>query len=211
MAPIGEIPFLQYIIKYLENYNCTRVVFSVGYMSQVIIDYVQQLETKFAIEFAVETQPLNTGGGIQFALKHTVEEHVLVLNGDTFFDVDLSHLMKCHKDTEADISIALKEMRDFDRYGTVKLDSQSHIKEFIEKQRLEQGLINGGIYVLNKQALFEMNMPDVFSFEQDLLQAHINELNIFGHVFDGYFIDIGIPEDYATAQDTLKYFEKKYQ
>ena len=199
MAPINGKPFLHYIFKELQHQKIQQAVLSVGHLKEVIQDYFQDSYLGISIQYAVEHEPLGTGGGIKHAFS-LVEDDAFVLNGDTFFDIELSKL----KNADADISIALKPMFNFDRYGTVELNDEQRIISFNEKKHCEHGLINGGIYYFRK-SLFEKIATDrKFSFEKDILEKHLHDLNIHGSIFDNYFIDIGIPEDYERAQREMK-------
>jgi D-glycero-alpha-D-manno-heptose 1-phosphate guanylyltransferase len=103
---------------------------------------------------------------------------------------------------QADLTLALKPMSNFDRYGNVIL-SGTRITEFAEKQYCAQGNINGGIYLLNRSRFNQFDLPTKFSFETDFLQKYLNQIQVHGFVSDSYFIDIGIPEDYQKAQREL--------
>lgn len=202
MAPVAGRPFLWYLLTYLRRYPVTRVILSVGYLREVIKDWIYEHgdEFPFAIDYAVEETPLGTGGGIRLALGQCREDNVIVLNGDTFFDVDLPRLVADHKLRPASISIALKPMRDFDRYGRVLTDKASgEIVRFCEKEPCAEGLINGGVYVISRSKLSMSHLPEKFSFEKDVLEPESAQGRVYGFVFDGYFIDIGIPEDYHKA------------
>lgn len=199
MAPINGKPFLHYIFKELQHQKIKNVVLSVGHLKEVIQDYFQENYLGISIQYAVEHEPLGTGGGIKHAFS-LVEDDAYVLNGDTFFDIELSKLKKGN----ADISIALKPMFNFDRYGTVELNDENRIISFNEKKHCEHGLINGGVYYFSK-SLFEKTVTEhKFSFEKDVLEKHLNDLNIHGTIFDNYFIDIGIPDDYEKAKVDFK-------
>jgi D-glycero-alpha-D-manno-heptose 1-phosphate guanylyltransferase len=125
-------------------------------------------------------------------------DNTLIVNGDTFFDIDLKTFVKQHQHSGSALSVALKPMKNFDRYGNVVLENNK-ITTFKEKEFCTDGLINGGIYIINRQNDFFNGLPEKFSFETGVLQpAAQNEL-VSGFVFDNYFIDIGIPEDYARA------------
>jgi len=106
----------------------------------------------------------------------------------------------------SDCTIAIKEMIDFERYGSVDIDDQSRIISFREKKFIKRGLINGGFIYLKKYSLNKFDMPEEFSFEKDFLEKRLNEINIFGFLSDNYFIDIGVPLDYAKAQVDFKNF-----
>ena len=199
MAPINGKPFLHYIFKELQHQKIKQVVLSVGHLKEVIQDYFQDSYLGISIQYAIENEPLGTGGGIKHAFNF-VEDDAFVLNGDTFFDIELSKLKK----TDADISIALKPMFNFDRYGTVELNNENRIVSFNEKKHCEHGLINGGVYYFKKSLFDKIETERKFSFEKDILEKHLHHLQIQGTVFDNYFIDIGIPEDYKQAQIDFK-------
>src|SRR5690606_13559809 len=133
-------------------------------------------------------------------IKKANDTDVAVLNGDTIFKADLSALFHFHTDKKSAVSIALKEMKDFDRYGSVNIDEQNCIRSFEEKKHMVSGLINGRIYIINRPSFLAKHHPDKFSFEKDHLERYVNEGLFYGLVSDAYFLDIGIPEDYAKAQ-----------
>ncbi len=195
MAPVNGKPFLHYIFKELQHQKIQQAVLSVGHLKEIIQDYFQDSYLGISIQYAVEHEPLGTGGGIKHAFS-LVEGDAFVLNGDTFFDIELSKLKKA----TADISIALKPMFNFDRYGTVELNDEHRIISFNEKKYCEHGLINGGIYYFKKSLFEKITTERKFSFEKDVLEKHLIDLNIHGTIFDNYFIDIGIPEDYEKAK-----------
>lgn len=207
MAPVAGRPFLWYLLKYLSHYNVERVVLSVGYLRDVIIKWIDQFgdEFPFSFDYAIESTPLGTGGGIKLALGKCVNNDVIVLNGDTFFNVDLDELYGQHRLHPSSITLALKPMTDFDRYGNVIVNNNL-IVAFEEKKKCKQGLINGGVYVINKQNDFFNGLQDMFSFETEVLEPQCRLGNLYGVVENGYFIDIGIPEDYERANEELPAF-----
>ena len=112
MALVSGRPFLEYILARLQKRGETKVVLSVGYKSKVISDYFQSRYGMTEIEYAVEGTPLGTGGGILQSLKLVNTNQVLVLNGDTFFQIDILKLFSVHNDKEADVTIAAKYQED---------------------------------------------------------------------------------------------------
>ena len=197
MAPVDGKPFLQYMLEWLSRFDVSHVVLSVGYLREVIFAFIDSREWPFEISYAVEEEPLGTGGGIRLALTKCREDRVIVLNGDTFFNVDLKALTFA-----APVTLALKPMRDFDRYGAVDLDG-GLVTGFHEKTACTEGLINGGVYALVRSRLDLAFYPGRFSFEKDLLEPLAAARLVAGQVQEGYFIDIGIPEDYTRAQREL--------
>jgi D-glycero-alpha-D-manno-heptose 1-phosphate guanylyltransferase len=128
----------------------------------------------------------------------------LVANGDTLFKIDVAKLWSSHEEKAAHCTLALKPMTNFDRYGAVELDEKGAISSFREKQFFSSGLINGGVYGLNVQSFLKEKLPGRFSFEKDYLGKLYAQRKFFGVIDDGYFIDIGIPEDYDRAQQDLQ-------
>ena len=209
MAPVAGKPFLWYLLKDLTSYaEVNRVILSVGYLREVIFEWIDNVKNEFSFEFvyAIEEQPLGTGGGIKLALSKSLTNDVVVRNGDTFFAVNLRELMEAHRLYPSAVTLALKPMQDFERYGRVIIDEvDNRIVEFKEKEYCKEGLINGGVYVINKlEPIFE-GLPEKFSFETAVLEPQCKVGKLFGVVQEGYFIDIGIPEDYKRADNELFY------
>lgn len=203
MAEVNGKPFLHYLFQYLMPFNPERVILSLGYKHEIVEHWIASLILPFEVVNRVESSPLGTGGAIKDALSAVKGKDAIVLNGDTFFEVDLSDFLHFHQKKQGvEVSLALKPMRDFDRYGSVTIDPTTHIiSGFEEKKLCEEGLINGGVYAINKQTL--ASFPEKFSMENDYFTAKVNEKKLSGYVCDGYFIDIGIPDDYEKAQQSL--------
>lgn len=198
MAPVCGRPFLRFILDDLQQKGVERVILAVGYKQDVIRDYFGAQYRGMEIRYSSEDEPLFTGGAIKKALRLCREERVWVINGDTYFDVDLTAMAK----QEAALVVAVKRLTDFSRYGTVAVDG-GRIVGFREKQPCKEGLINGGIYLISR-TLLETVPETKFSFEQEVLESKYDQLTMLAYESNGYFIDIGIPEDYALAQETLK-------
>lgn len=190
MAPVNGKPFLEFIFKYLKKQDIKEIILAVSYKYEIIQEYFKDEFLGIKIKYSIEKEPLGTGGAIKQALNF-IKDKTYVLNGDTFFDIDLSKL----KLNQSRICFALKYMQDFDRYGAVELDDRQFIKSFKEKEFLKQGLINGGIYLISKTIFEDFILEDKFSFET-FLQNNYKNLNARAEIFKDYFIDIGIPEDY---------------
>jgi len=209
MAPINDVPFLEYQLDYLSNYGVKTIYLAVGYLSEVIVDYFGDSYKNIALEYVYEKEPLGTGGAIKQALDVTKTEEILILNGDTMFQVELDEFYKSHVSQKADFSMALKPMKDFERYGVVKLSTENYVIGFEEKQHQKQGDINGGVYILNKSNFYNYSFEKKFSFESEFLEKEYNTLKFNGFISDNYFLDIGIPEDYDQAQIDFKQFKSK--
>lgn len=200
MAAVAGKPFLHHLFEYLGSQQCRRIVLSLGFRHEQVIDWLDQHQWPFAIDYVIEKEPLGTGGGIALAAAEIAADDFVVVNGDTMFRVDLPLIMNHHREKAAAATIALKEMHHFDRYGVVVTDDNGCIRSFEEKQYRDQGMINGGIYILNREALTRKPLPERFSFEKDYLEQYVGEGRFYGCRSDAYFIDIGVPEDYSRAQ-----------
>lgn len=209
MAEVAGRPFLEYLFDYAADQKFNRIILSLGYKADVVIDWLKSQHRPFEISYVIESSPLGTGGAIKYAFEKILGKEAFVINGDTFFDVDTHTFLEFHKANRADISVALKPMIDFDRYGSVTLNNQQRIVSFNEKQYCAQGLINGGIYVVNTELLKKIDLPEIFSFEKDIMESYINQLGIYGLVQDNYFIDIGIPSDFEIANKDFTNSRKK--
>ena len=203
MAPVAGRPFLYYIINYLRSQGIEKFIFSLGYKSEIIKQYLQDYFSTLQYEISEESEPTGTGGAIILALSKISGDDVLVVNGDTLFKFNLDALAAKHSSQRATATLALKRMQNTDRYGVVEINEQGRIISFREKKFYSEGLINGGIYLINKKAFRVLNFPEKFSFETDFLEKYLEKEKIYGLEQDGYFIDIGIPGDYAKAQADL--------
>jgi D-glycero-alpha-D-manno-heptose 1-phosphate guanylyltransferase len=211
MAPVAGKPFLYYLISFLKDNGIENFIFSVGYLHEIIEDYLKESFPALPYKISLENEPLGTGGAIKLACSKTSAKNVLICNGDTLYKIDLITLKKFHEEKQATCSLALKPMENFDRYGVVELNKNESVKTFKEKQFYKSGLINGGVYALNIPQFLKEDLPQKFSFEKDFLEKKVclpkqDNCSLFGLIQDEYFIDIGIPEDFARAQIEFKHY-----
>jgi len=199
MAMVCERPFLEYILDKLNSFKIDEVVLSVGYKQEIIIKHFRNKYKNINIIYSSEDAPLGTGGALKKALHFLdTDENILVLNGDTFYNLNIEKFYK--KSLLNDMSISLKPMKNFNRYGSVQVDKK-RVVAFQEKNFTKEGFINAGVYCINRN-IFKNVQEDRFSFE-DFLQ-HYKNINYY--IEDSYFVDIGVPEDYEKAQTDLKDF-----
>jgi len=205
MAPIGDKPFLEKLLFNLNKNGFKKVILSTGYNSDVIKKYFSTKYKDINISYSHEETPKGTGGAIKQALNTLENEsNIFILNGDTFFDINFKQMNEWHMHNNFLISIALKKMYKFDRYGCINLDKNNKVIQFNEKQYLDDGLINGGIYLTSSHILNALPSRDIFSFENDFLEKNNMTYDFGGYKSDSFFIDIGIPEDYKLAREILK-------
>lgn len=211
MAPIKEIPFLDYVIKTLKQQNFDDFVFLTGYKSEVIENYYKDLKN---VHFIKEEKALGTGGAILNAYNY-LNDTFFVINGDTFFDIDYSIIEDFGSNKP--VTLALRYTNNIERYGFVDIDDNFTINSFIEKGSLPKdkvdGYINGGIYYIHKSALNSYANDfngEFISLETQIFPKLLKEKKLYGLPLGGCFIDIGIPEDYYRAQDLIpKWIEQE--
>ncbi|WP_270991454.1 nucleotidyltransferase family protein [Campylobacter upsaliensis] len=191
MASVGGRVFLEFIFEFLKKQGVKSVVLAVSYKYEVIQEYFKDSFLGIKIRYSIEKEPLGTGGAIKQALELCEGREVFVLNGDSIFEISLKKLRL----KGAKICLALKKMVDFERYGAVKVDESGEIAEFKEKSFCKEGLINGGIYLLSKDIFEGFSFLGHFSFEE-FLSTNFKALKARAELFEDYFIDIGIPQDY---------------
>lgn len=207
MAPLNGRPFLEHQLDYWIGQGVRRFVLSVGYMHETIERHFGKFYHGAKIDYAVENEPLGTGGGLLLAAgKITTAGPWLILNGDTFFEVGLADLADFHERKRADITLSLFPVDNNTRYTGVEIDDGQRITGLKSVGGDGRQLINGGVYLMDTAALagLPFHPGDKASLENDLLaQALASGKRLYGHTVRGRFIDIGIPEDYARAARIL--------
>lgn len=201
MAPIAGRPFLEILLSSLVNKGFSRVILSLGFMAETVSRYFGTQFMGMDLVYVVEDKPLGTGGATRLALEACTQDHIFVLNGDTYLDLEAESLAQIGKTKNYPIIVG-RRVSDTQRYGRLIIDGE-FVTGFCDNATSGPGLINAGCYLLTKDALekFPLNMP--FSFEQEFLTTEVAKTPFGVFVTSGIFIDIGVPEDYAKAQYLL--------
>ncbi len=195
LAPINGRPFLAYLLDYLYVNGVHRAIISTGYMSEKIEEAFGNRYRGMTVEYCREDTPLGTGGAIKKALGMCRGEYAAVINGDTFYDVNLSEMQKIHAASDCPITLAAKKLSNAERSGFLEVEN-GKLGGFTEKGVSGEGLINGGIYFIDKNALDGIS-DEKFSFEKQVLEKLLMPVRVYES--EAYFIDIGIPEEFARA------------
>lgn len=208
MAPVNGQPFLEYQMAYLKKQGITRAILAVGYKKEQIQHHFQNEFQGMNIAYAIEQEPLGTGGAIVNALPLVKSRRFFILNGDTIFNIRLNELIKKYQEMNAGLTLALRKVNDTGRYGSVQIDKDGRITGFLEKGESQgEGLINGGVYYTESSLFDSYREKEVFSFEKEILESNYKTHRFFAVPFEDYFLDIGIPEDYKRAQNEFKRLE----
>ena len=211
MADIAGKPFLHYLVKMLSESGVRHLIFALGYMGEQIEAYFQSGEEYgLSISYSYEDSPLGTGGAIRNALSKVSGENFLVLNADTYFRTGYESLLREQLKNKVAMTIASRKIEDISRYGAILKDESGRILRWNEKMSSDQvealrpGEINGGIYVMQK-SLIEKIPEGKQSLENDCIPAWLEDgLYLQAIPSDGYFMDIGIPEDYAQFRKDIE-------
>jgi D-glycero-alpha-D-manno-heptose 1-phosphate guanylyltransferase len=220
MAPVAGRPFLEILLNQLRRSGCTRVLLSVGRGHSVIQDYFGASFNGMSLDYVVESVPLGTGGAIRMAMAQATEDTVLAMNGDTFRQIDYAGMMRFHRTQGATATMAVVHQPDIARYGGVVVE-QEHVVAFVEKGRpgpdhsatghsgpghSGPGWINAGAYVFSRNLDWPANLGEKFSIEIDFFMHEVARLRPAAYEMQGYFLDIGVPEDLDRAQTELARF-----
>jgi mannose-1-phosphate guanylyltransferase len=205
MAPIHGAPFLAYLLAKLSDEGFEEVVLCVGHKHQTIQDHFGDGSSSgLRIEYSVEEELLGTGGAIRLAAQRFAPgQRVFAMNGDTLHALDYSAMLQFHGEHRAKCTIGLAEVGDASRYGSVELDEAGRVSAFREKSAVAHpGLVNSGTYILEPDVVEAIPAGRPVSLEREVLPTLLDD-KLMGFPASGYFIDIGVPEDYLRAQKEL--------
>lgn len=206
MADVCGKPFMEYLILELKKHGITHIIMAVGYKGNMVEAYFQNGKNLgVSIEYSYETVQLGTAGAIKNAEKYILEDEFFVLNADTFYQAAYEEVMKLYNVRDLDMAMVLREVPDISRYGSVRVDDQI-ITKFNEKTSEKRaGLINGGIYLMKKEVLNIIPKQKKCSLESEIIPKMLEAGKHLGAIVNnGYFIDIGIPEDYYRFIQNVK-------
>lgn len=207
MAPVAGRPFLQHQMDYWIAQGVERFVLSVGYMRDAIQAHFGSAYRGVPVAYAIEEFPLGTGGGLLLAAKLLEDDApFLLLNGDTFFEVDLAALRAFHAERRSDWTFSLFRSSEGGRYMGMDVAPDGRIRAFRSGQSSVGALANGGVYLIDPTLLRRSPFlaGDKASLEDEILPALLGAGGAFHAVaFSGRFIDIGVPADYFRAGDVI--------
>jgi NDP-sugar pyrophosphorylase family protein len=206
LADVAGQPFLERIFEQLRGFGIRKVVVCTGYMAEQIEHLYPESFKDLSITYSRERSLLGTAGAIRFAIDHITTDRALILNGDSYCDFNFGALKAFHDSNDAEASILLAYVEDCARYGSVVLDETKKVESFIEKSGAGgPGLINAGVYVVERPLIKEIPPGRVLSLEKDIFPRWI------GRAFFGFaanapmFIDIGTPQSFQHAQNLFAY------
>lgn len=205
MADVAGRPFLEYVMTYLHAQNVQHACLALHYQAEIVMQHFGRSWKGMAVSYSVESEPQGTGGAVREAAQFLEGNDVLLLNGDTLFEISVEDALRQHEKVNADITLCACRQEEISRYGRVDCDSSGRVIGFFEKGvRRGAGWMNGGVYVIRRKVIEEYVPPGNCSFERDVIEKSCSVLREFCFKSDAYFIDIGIPEDYARAEKEFR-------
>ncbi|MBP7652786.1 nucleotidyltransferase family protein [Candidatus Dependentiae bacterium] len=206
MADVKGKPFLEYLLLQLKHWGITDIILSSGYKSEIIKTYFNDGKKQgINIEYSEETEPLGTGGALKQAEHLIKTDSFILMNGDSYFNVNIEKILKWKNDYDCFGILSLFRIQNAERYGSVVLDKDNRIIEFSEKAKnKDEQYINGGIYLFNKK-ITDFIPEKKCSLENDILPELVKLHKFYGLVFNDFFIDIGIPSDYYKINNTTEF------
>ncbi|MEO7167984.1 MAG: nucleotidyltransferase family protein [Spartobacteria bacterium] len=203
MALVAGVPFLQLLLERLRSQGVEEVVLGTGYMAEQIEEFFGNGDALgLRLHYSRERGPLGTGGALKLA-EPLLSDPVVVLNGDSYVEWNLAAMRELFAQKSAAIVMILQAVPEVDRYGSVTIDSEGRVLEFVEKgSRTGAGLINAGVYLLRNEIVAALPAGEAVSLEREVFPKLLDG-QVYGLVSEGLFIDIGIPADLQRAQTLL--------
>jgi D,D-heptose 1,7-bisphosphate phosphatase len=202
LLPVAGKPFLDLLLFELGRHGVRRVLLLAGFAADRVVQYAATapMKARFGTEInvSVEPDPSGTGGALWHA-RDRLDDRFFLLNGDSWFDINLLGLAaQAEAEPWAIAAIAVRELADASRYGAVEIDRGRIVGFGLRPERPGPGLVNGGVYAC-RRALVD-RLGRCCSLEADVFPDSAQGGLLLGMAFDSYFVDIGVPEAYARAQ-----------
>jgi NDP-sugar pyrophosphorylase family protein len=201
LAPIRGRPFLAYLLDWLSAGGVREAVLCTGFLAEQVRAELGDQYGGLRLRYSQETAPLGTGGALRLALPQLNTPTILALNGDSYCEADLAHLLAFHEDCRAAATLLLSRQPDCARFGRVEVGPTGAVERFEEKRAdAGPGWINAGVYCFTREFLASIPAGKPVSLEREVLPGWIGH-GLFGYCAAGSrFIDIGTPESYRDAE-----------
>jgi D-glycero-alpha-D-manno-heptose 1-phosphate guanylyltransferase len=201
LAPVHGRPYLTFLLRQLAAASLEEVVLLTGFQAEQVRRTLGENHAGMRVLYSEEPSPLGTAGAVRWALPKLSAPTVLLLNGDSYCEVDLSVFQEFHRDSAAPLSLVLARSPGASRFGKVRIDGQGRVKQFDEKTPVHStDWINAGIYLLERSLIEEIPLGRPLSLERDLFPAWVRRFRVRGFCCTGRFLDIGTPQAYAEAE-----------
>jgi NDP-mannose synthase len=199
LLPIGDLPILEVVIKQLKKNSFKNITMAVGHQHDLFIAFFGNgKKWGVTIEYYVEKEPMGTAGAIHHI--DNLDDNFLMMNGDILTDLNFKELFNVHKNQKADLTIATHQRIQDINYGTLEYNHEGFLTKFIEKPSIPFS-VSMGVYVLSRSVLPLIPKKGRFDFPDLVQKILAKKMLVYCHTYDGYWMDIGRPEDYEQAID----------
>ena len=200
IAEVNGKPFAYYILNQLESHGFKKVVLCTGYMSLEIKEALKLIPFEIKVEYSEEATPLGTAGALRNALSRIDTTHIMLMNGDSYCDLNISKLILKSQEAKAECLMTLIHLKDSQRFGAVQIDDKGFVTQFLSRPKdPSNSLINAGIYIFSKTLIENIPPNKKLSLEEDFLHSWATENKIKAYLHTGRFIDIGTPNSYNKS------------
>lgn len=204
MVPIVNRPVIAHILELIRTHGITEVIVTLHFLAEEAVTYLGDgSDFGVNITYSVEDEPLGTAGSVK-QVEHLLTEPFLIISGDALTDLNLSNIIKYHKDKNSIATITLLRVDNPLEFGVVIVDEDGKVRRFLEKPgwgEVFSDTVNTGIYVLNPDVFKLMQPQRVYDWSKDIFPALLaKEAPLFGYVTQGYWCDIGNLQQYRQAQ-----------
>jgi mannose-1-phosphate guanylyltransferase len=207
MLTVAGVPVTEHQLAMAKAAGITEIVLATSYLSEVFIPYFGDgSKWGMKIKYAVEKEPLGTGGAIRNAAKLLdTNESVVILNGDVLSSHNLAEQIRQHEAHDADVTLHLTEVEDARAFGCVPTDSDGRVSAFLEKmENPVTNQINAGCYVFNPRVISTIPLDTVVSVERETFpQLVASGAKVFGYIENAYWLDIGTPRALLKASTDI--------
>ena len=202
LTPVGKGALIDVLIGQIIRAGLKRVVLSLGHLSETVVRYVDTIDkSNIEIINVTESKPLGTGGALKLACSKSQSEYFLVINGDSYTDINPSDLLEFHVKCDSSLTMLVVRVEDSTQYGSVVVDSSGLVKSFNEKtkNKIGEGLVNAGMYVIDRSVLKKIKDGEAVSLENDIFPELIGD-RFYAYISDSKFLDIGTPISFLKAE-----------
>ena len=203
LMPVGDKPILEIVVQQLNSYKFSEIIMAVGHLAELIMAFFNDgSKHGVKIKYSREDKPRGTAGPLVL-MRDDLKETFLMMNGDVLTTLDYSDLMDYHKRNGAIATIALNKREVDIDFGVVELDNDNSIVGYKEKPKIKY-LVSMGVYIFDPKILEYIGLNEFLDFP-DLIKILISNGEIVkGYVYDGYWLDIGRPDDYERANREIE-------
>ncbi|HEV3259961.1 MAG TPA: nucleotidyltransferase family protein [Gemmataceae bacterium] len=200
LATVHNRPYLTYLLDQLAAASVDEVVLLTGYRSDQVYHTLGEAYGRVRLHYSPEPSPLGTAGAVRNALPKLASGMLLLMNGDSFCEVDLAAFGTFNRRHAADVSLVVTRVADSSRYDRVRINGAGRVTG-LEQKRPEGGpaWINAGVYLIGRRMIQEIPCGRPVSLEREMLPAWIDQRRVYGLRCPGRFLDIGTPDSYAQA------------